>query len=295
MPYFQADDETELYYYDWGSGDPVVLIHGWPLTSASWEAQANFLANSGCRVIAYDRRGFGKSDWPSEGYEYETLASDLNALLEELDLTGVTLVGFSMGGGEVARYLANYGSERVAKAVFVSAVTPFLLKTEDNPDGVDQSVFDEMIENLEKDRPAFLEKFASMFYGRTLIDHTVSEPVLHFFQTMALTGSPRATIQLVDAWSATDFRSDLAGISVPTLIVHGTGDKTVPINSSARMAVELIPGSVLLEYDSQPHGLNVTAADKLNEDLLYFIKGAGDQVLVKEGDVVRQGMQLVEE
>jgi non-heme chloroperoxidase len=281
MPYIQTDDETELYYYDWGAGDPVVLIHGWPLTSASWEYQANYLADNGCRVIAYDRRGFGRSEWSSSGYDYDTLAADLNTLLEELDLENVTLVGFSMGGGEVARYLANYGSTRVVKAVLISSVTPYLLKTEDNPDGVDQSVFDEMVEGLEKDRPAFLKEFAAKFYGRTMINHTVSEPFLEFFQTMALSGSPRATIEMVGAWSETDFRSDLAGIRVPTLIVHGTGDITVPIDASARCAIDLIPGASLLEYDSEPHGLTATAAQRLNDDLLLFIKGATDSVLVE--------------
>jgi pimeloyl-ACP methyl ester carboxylesterase len=173
MPYFEAEDGTELYYYDWGTGDPVVLIHGWPLTSASWEYQAAFLADSDCRVIAYDRRGFGRSDWPSDGYDYDTLASDLDGLLNELDLQDVTLVGFSMGGGEVARYLVNYGSARVARAAFIASVTPYLLKTEDNPEGVDEAVFDGIIEALVKDRPAFLKDFGAKFYGRTLINHTV--------------------------------------------------------------------------------------------------------------------------
>jgi non-heme chloroperoxidase len=286
MPYLQTDDETELYYYDWGTGDPVVLIHGWPLTSASWEYQANYLADNGCRVIAYDRRGFGRSEWPSSGYDYDTLAADLNTLLEELELESVTLVGFSMGGGEVARYLATYGSTRIARAVLISAVTPYLLKTEDNPDGVEESVFEGMVGSLEKDRPAFLKEFASKFYGRSMINHTVSEPALEFFQVMALTGSPRATIELVWAWSGTDFRGDLAAITVPTLLIHGTGDATVPIDVSARVAVELVPGAALLEYEGEPHGLNVTAAQRLNDDLLLFIKGATDSVLVSSVDEV---------
>jgi non-heme chloroperoxidase len=284
MPHIQTDGETEIYYYDWGTGDPVVLIHGWPLTSASWEYQANYLADNGCRVIAYDRRGFGRSEWSSTGYDYNTLAADLNVLLEELDLRNVTLVGFSMGGGEVARYLANYGSLRVSKAVFISSVTPYLLKTEDNPDGVDESVFEEMSKQLEKDRPAFLKEFAAKFYGRTMINRTVSEPFLEFFQSMAMTASPRATIELVDAWSRTDFRNDVSAISVPTLIVHGTGDATVPIDSSARPAAELIPGATLLEYAGEPHGLNATAAQRLNDDLLLFIKGATINVLVGSPD-----------
>jgi pimeloyl-ACP methyl ester carboxylesterase len=272
MPYFVSEDETELYYYDWGTGDPVVLIHGWPLTSASWEYQANTLANSGCRVIAYDRRGFGRSDWPDAGYDYDTLASDLNSLLEELDLTGVTLVGFSMGGGEVARYLTNYGSDRISKAVLIAAVTPFLLKTGDNPEGVDADVFDGMIEGLTKDRAAFLKEFWLKFYGRTLVKHTVSEAFLEFNSAMAMTGSPRATVELVRAWSETDFREDLKGITVPTLVIHGTGDSTVPIEVSGRRAAALIPNADLLEYEGGPHGLTATIPDQLNADLLEFIK-----------------------
>ena len=272
MPYVKVKDGTELYYYDWGTGVPVVLIHGWPVTSASWEYQAKFLAESGFRVIAYDRRGFGRSGWPYSGYDYDTLAEDLHTLLETLDLQGAALVGFSMGGGEIARYLGMYGATRVAKAVFVSAVTPFLLKTESNPDGVDESVFDGMVEGLEKDRPAFLESFFPKFYGRSLVHHTVSEAFLAFTQAMAMTASPKATIDLVHAWSATDFRTDLAGITIPTLFVHGTGDATVPIEVSARRAAPLVRNSVLLEYEGEPHGLIATAVDRLNGDLLSFLR-----------------------
>jgi pimeloyl-ACP methyl ester carboxylesterase len=274
MPYVQAQDGTELYYYDWGypSGSAVVLIHGWPLTSASWEAQARVLVENGHRVIAYDRRGFGRSDWPSWGYDYNTLADDLAAVMNKLDLRGATLVGFSMGGGEVARYLSKHGAGRVSKAVLVSSVTPYLLKTENNPEGVDGSVFDDMIEGLKKDRPAFLQQFGPKFYGRTMLNHTVSEAMLEFTQAMALTASPKATIDLVHAWSETDFRDDLAGISVRTLVIHGTNDGTVPIEVSARRAITFLKHGELIEYDGAPHGLNVTAADRLNADLLAFLK-----------------------
>ncbi len=271
MPYLQAKDKTAIYYYDWGTGAPVVLIHGWPLTSASWEGQARVLAESGYRVIAYDRRGFGRSDWAGTGYEYTTLASDLNDLMEALDLRDATLVGFSMGGGEVARYLGTYGSSRVSKAVLISAVTPYLLKTDDNPEGVDKKTFDGIIENLKKDRPDFLKTFGKMFYGYSLVHHTVSDAMLEFTQMMALTGSPKATIELVRAWSGTDFRGDLAKITVPTLLIHGTSDHTVPIDVSARRAVKLLAQGELLEYDGEPHGLNATAPDKLNNDLLAFL------------------------
>jgi non-heme chloroperoxidase len=272
MPYAKVKDGTELYYYDWGTGAPVVLIHGWPLTSASWEYQASALAESGFRVIAYDRRGFGRSGWPFTGYEYDTLAADLSTVLETLDLQAATLVGFSMGGGEVARYLGTYGASRVAKAVLIGAVTPFLLKTADNPDGVDKEVFDGLVESLKKDRAAFLENVWPPFYGRTLVHHTVSEPFLQSIQTMAMTGSPKATIELVGAWSGTDFRGDLPRITVPTLIVHGTGDATVPIEISGRRSAALIPNAKLLEYEGEPHGLIATAPDRLNADLLAFLR-----------------------
>jgi pimeloyl-ACP methyl ester carboxylesterase len=272
MPYIQAADKTEIFYYEWGTGAPVVLIHGWPLTSASWEYQARVLAESGYRVVAYDRRGFGRSGWPYSGYDYDTLAGDLGSLLEALDLRGATLVGFSMGGGEVARYLGKHGADRVVKAALISAVTPFLLKTEDNPEGVDKKVFDEIKENLKKDRPAFLQSFGKMFYGRTMVNHTVSEPFLEFTQAMALTASPKATLDLVSAWSETDFRNDLAGFTVPTLVVHGTGDATVPIDASGRRSAALIPQAELLEYEGAPHGLTATEPDKLNADLLRFLR-----------------------
>lgn len=271
MPYLQAKDKTAIYYYDWGTGAPVVLIHGWPLTSASWEMNARVLAENGYRVIAYDRRGFGRSDWAATGYEYNTLASDVNDLLEALDLRGVTLVGFSMGGGEVARYLSTYGSARVSKAVLVSAVTPYLLKTDDNPDGLDPKVFDGFDENLKKDRFDFLKSFGKKFYGVGLVHHPVSEAVLEFTQSMAMTASPDATIKLARAWSSTDFRGDLAKITIPTLVIHGTGDEAVPIDNSARRTVSLLANAELVEYDGAPHGLNVTHAASLNHDLLAFL------------------------
>lgn len=272
MPYIETQDESEIYFSDWGEGEPVVLIHGWPLDSTSWEYQAKFLADNGYRVIAYDRRGFGRSERPYDGYDYDTLTSDLNDLLEALDLTGVTLVGFSMGGGEVARYLATYGSERIAKAVFVGAVTPFLLKTEDNPDGIDASVFQGVLEGLQKDRFAFTTEFAKGFYGRTLLNHGVSDEVLQWHFLQAAAASPVATIECAKSWSSTDFREDLAKIDVPTLVLHGTGDKTVPIEISGRRTAALVPGAVLLEYEGEPHGFTATIPDQLNEDLLAFLR-----------------------
>jgi pimeloyl-ACP methyl ester carboxylesterase len=243
-----------------------------------WEKQALFLAEHGLRVIAYDRRGFGKSDQPWSDYDYDTLADDLNAIIEGLELEDATLVGFSMGGGEVARYLSLYGSDRVSGTVFVSAVTPFLLKTDDNPDGVDGKVFDGIEAELRKDRPAFLHDFGPKFYGRSVIKHTVSEPVLEWTQEMALTGALRATLATANAWATTDFRADLQTIQIPVLIIHGTGDATVPIDVSARRAVKLLPNAILIEYDGEPHGLFLTAADRLNQDLLNFIGGVSEPI-----------------
>ena len=186
MPFLTAKDGTAIFYRDLGSGTPVVLIHGWPLSGDMWDKQTTYLAEHGVRVIAYDRRGFGRSDQPWTGYDYNALASDLNDLLEALDVRGATLVGFSMGGGEVVRYLSRYGTSRVNRAVLVSAVTPYLLKTEDNPEGVDATVFEDIERQIREDRPAFMKEFGPKFYGRTLVKHTVSEPVLEWTQTMAL-------------------------------------------------------------------------------------------------------------
>jgi pimeloyl-ACP methyl ester carboxylesterase len=269
--------DIELHYCDYGQGDPIVLIHGWPLAAASWEYQLAELPLHGKRVVAYDRRGFGHSSKPWDGYDYDTLASDLNAILTELDLQNVTLVGFSMGGGEVARYMSRYNGARVARAIFVSAVTPYLLKTDDNPDGVDKSTFDDIIENLGKDRPDFLTSFGKKFYGVGLMSKPVSQATLDWSQNMALMASPRATTACVKAWSETDFRADLATIKVPTLFIHGSSDETVPLANSAEQAVKHVPNATLVVYDGEPHGLNVTAKDRLNRDILTFVNGQAVQ------------------
>jgi non-heme chloroperoxidase len=265
--------DIQLNYYDFGTGDPIVLIHGWPLSAASWEYQLAELPLHGKRVIAYDRRGFGYSDKPWHGYDYDTLADDLKAVLDTLNLQNVTLVGFSMGGGEVARYMSRHGGARVSKAIFVSAVTPYLLKTADNPDGVDKSVFDDIIENLGKDRPDFLSSFGKKFYGVGVMSKPVSAATLEWSQSLALLATPRATTACVKAWSETDFRGDLATIKVPTLFIHGSADETVPLKNSAEQAVKLVPGAKLVVYDGEPHGLNVTAKDRLNRDILTFVSG----------------------
>jgi non-heme chloroperoxidase len=278
MPYLMTQDDTEIFYTDWGTGSPVVLIHGWPVNSDMWEQQATFLAEHGVRVIKYDRRGFGRSEQTWDGYDYDTMASDLNDLMEELDLTGATLVGFSMGGGEVVRYLSGYGARRVAKAVLVSAVPPYLLKTEDNPEGVDHSVFDDIEQQIRKDRPTFLAEFGKRFYGRTALKHTVSEEVLEWNQEMALTGSKRSTLAAAKAWSTTDFREEMKDISIPVLVIHGDSDATVPIEVSGARSVKVLPNATLSVYEGAPHGLFITHADKLNAELLQFIGGGTEPI-----------------
>ena len=274
MTTITTDDGTELYVNDWGHGRPVVLIHGWPLDADMWSGQASFLALHGFRVIAYDRRGFGRSSQPWDGYTYDTLADDLAAIIDQLALSDVTLVGFSMGGGEVARYLSRHGSGKVAKAVLVSAVTPYLLKTSDNPTGVDQGVFDKILAGIEEDRPHFFAGFGADFYGNSLLRKRVSAEMLQWMLQIAMMASHRATIECAKAFAMTDFRPDMAAFTMPTLIIHGTADATVPIDSSGRVAARMIAGSKLIEYDDEPHGLNVTAKDRLNADLLAFIGAA---------------------
>ena len=274
MAYIETRGGTKLFYKDWGHGDPVVFIHGWPLNADMWEYQMPTLAHAGLRCIAYDRRGFGRSDQPWTGYDYDTLADDLAALLDGLDLKRVTLVGFSMGGGEVARYLSRHGSGRVARAVLLAAVTPFLLKTADNPNGADKAVFDDMVAGLEKDRPDFLTDFGKLFFGAGMLNFSVSSAILQWSQSMALQASPKATVDCVRAFGTTDFRPDMAAFAgVPTLIIHGTSDGPVPIDASGRAAAKLIPHAELKEYSGAPHALFFTEKDRLNADLLAFVRG----------------------
>jgi len=267
-----SGNDIKLFYQDLGTGNPVVLIHGWPLSHEMWDYQLAELPAHGLRVIAYDRRGFGKSTQTWDGYDYDTLADDLKAVLDELDLQNVTLVGFSMGGGEVARYMSRHGGARVSKVAFVSAVTPYLLKTDDNPDGVDQSVFDEITDNLKKDRADFLQTFGKQFYGVNLISRPVSQAHLDGDFARAYVASHKATLDCANAFATTDFRNDLTQIHVPALIIHGDADKTVPIESSGELTANALPNAQYIVYDGAPHGLFVTEKDRLNEDLLSFIQ-----------------------
>ncbi len=273
MAFLNAKDGTRLFYNDWGSGKPLVLIHGWPLNADMWEYQATTLASQGVRVVTYDRRGFGRSDQPWTGYDYDTLADDLAAVLDTLDLQGVTLAGFSMGGGEVARYLSRHGGGRVAKAVLISAVTPYLVQGPGNEDGAPRQIFDEMIEALDTDRPHFLNSFGKQFFGAGMLNFSVSTELLQWASGLALTGSKKATLDCVRAFSETDFRGDMKAFTMPTLVIHGDSDATVPIAKSGRRAAAAIPGSTLIEYEGAPHALFFTEKDRLNQDLLEFVTG----------------------
>ncbi len=275
MPYATVGKENsgniDLYYEDHGTGRPVVLIHGWPLSGRSWEKQTSALLEAGHRVITYDRRGFGESSKPPSGYDYDTLAEDLNKLLTQLDLRDVTLAGFSMGGGEVARYLGKYGSKRVRQAVFIAAIPPFLLKTADNPSGVDGSVFEGIKKGIAADRPAFLAAFLSNFYNVDVLGgKLVSDQLVQFSWSIAVGASPKGTLDCVSAW-LTDFRKDLGRIDVPTLVIHGDADRIVPLAASGKLTAETVKGGRLAVIEGGPHGLTWTHAEKVNRELLAFI------------------------
>ena len=276
MKWIESQTETtgepvKLFVQDVGQGKPAVFISGWPLSHEMWEYQFNVLPKHGIRCIGYDRRGFGKSDKPWESYDYNTLAADLKAVLDGLDLHDVTLVGFSMGGGEVVRYLAKYGSERVSKAVLISSVVPYMLQTDDNPDGLPKEVFDGFVENVESDRPKFLAGFAKDFYGNSLLNNAVSDEILNWHSILALQGSGRATTQCIRSFSATDFRNEVSMIDVPVLIIHGDSDKIVPVKISSDITSDLLPGAEYIVYEGAPHGLFVTQKERLNENLIQFI------------------------
>jgi non-heme chloroperoxidase len=262
----------ELYYEDHGSGKPVVLIHGWPLSGASWEKQVAALLAAGHRVITYDRRGFGKSSQPATGYDYDTFAEDLNKVVTALDLHDFALVGFSMGGGEVARYIGRYGTDRVSKAVFMGAVPPFLLKTPDNPNGVDIGVFDGIKKGIAADRPAFLNQFLHNFYNVDVLGgKLISDEVVRLSWNVAVGASPKGTLDCVTAWY-TDFRKDLTRVDVPTLVIHGDSDRIVPFEVSGRLTHQAIKNSRLVVLKGGPHGFTWTHADQTNAELVSFLK-----------------------
>ena len=273
MPIIETADRTQLYVKDWGEGRPVVLIHGWPLSADSWEHQALALAEGGFRVVSYDRRGFGRSGQPWDGYDYDTLSDDLAAVIDGLGLTDATIAGFSMGGGEVARYMSRHGGRGVKQAALISSIAPFMRKTSDNPDGVPDDVLNGIADSLKKDRQGFLMDFFKDFYGEGTPAGGVSDAVRHWSWMMAMQGSPRATLKCAEAFGMTDLRPDMAAFGVPTLVVHGTGDKTVPIDATGRQAAKAIPQAQLKEYEGAPHGLTATHADQLSQDLLAFLRG----------------------
>ncbi len=261
----------ELYYEDHGTGKPVVLIHGWPLSGASWEKQVAALLDAGLRVITYDRRGFGQSSKPSTGYNYDTFAEDLQKLVTNLNLWDAALVGFSMGGGEVARYLGKYGSERVSKAVFIASVPPFLLKTADNPEGVDGSVFEGIKKAIAADRPAFLATFLKNFYNVDVLGGTrISDQAVQSSWNVAVGASAKGTLDCVPAWG-TDFRKDLSRINVPTLVIHGDADRILPIAATGLRTHQAVQGARLVVVEGGPHGVNWTHADKVNPELVEFL------------------------
>ncbi len=263
----------ELYYEDHGSGAPVVLIHGWPLSGRSWEKQVPALVEAGYRVITYDRRGFGESSKPWTGYDYDTLAADLHTLLEHLDLQGATLVGFSMGGGEVARYVGKYGTRRVARAVFAGAVPPYLYKSKDNPEGgLDDQTLAGFKGAVTSDRLAFLDDFTRNFFSANG-QLKVSERTRKFARMIGAFASPKGTLDCIEAFGRTDFREDLKKFSIPTLVLHSDADAIVPFEVSGKRTAAAIKDARLVLIQGGPHGFNVSHADEFNRALLDFLKG----------------------
>lgn len=272
MPIVHSRHGALLHAKDSGSGPPVVLVHGWPLTGDMWESQALALVEAGHRVVTYDRRGFGQSSHPSSGYDYDTMADELADVLEHFELEGVTLAGFSMGGGEVARYLARHGGRRIARVALIASVVPLLVRRDDNPEGVDADIFADMKKQIREDRFAFLQSFANNFYGVGLLSSPVSAAVLDWSFILAVMASPKAMLDCIDAFAGTDFRPDLAAFSMPTLLIHGTADRIVPPAPTSRAVAAALPHATLIEYAGEPHGLFVTAGTRLSEDLMAFIR-----------------------
>ncbi len=271
MATFTTQDGTEIFYKVWGQGRPVVLIHGWPLSSASWDDVALALANAGFQVFAYDRRGFGRSSHAWSGYDYDTLAADLAQLIELHELSDVSLIGFSMGGGEVIRYVSRYGVEKLRSLILVASIIPFMLQTASNQTGVPEAVFEGLKEGIAKDRPAFFSQFFPNFFGVGLMSKSVSQEMLDWTCSVSMQAGLKGVLDCIDAFSRTDFRKELKAVTLPTLLIHGTEDQAVPIAISAHVAIEGLPDATLIEYPGAPHGLYETHKKRLIEDLLRFL------------------------
>jgi non-heme chloroperoxidase len=272
MSTIKTQDGTQIYYEDWGNGPPVVLSHGWPLSADAFEDQMFFLASRGYRCIAHDRRGHGRSSQPWNGYDYNTFADDLAALIETLDLKDAILVGHSMGGGEIARYIGRHGSKRVAKAVLIASIPPLMLKTEANPDGLPIEAFDGIRSGVLADRSQFFKDFTLPFYGYNRPDAKVSEGVRESYWRQGMNGSLKAIFDCIKAFSETDFTEDLKKFDVPTLIIHGDDDQIVPIGISGLLSARLVKGATLKIYSGASHGLCTTHKDQSSQDLLEFIR-----------------------
>lgn len=275
MPHLKTSTATtpaNLHYLDYGRGRPVVLIHGWPLSHAAWEPQLADLVEAGFRVVTYCRRGFGHSSAPWDGYDYDALAADLHDLMTELDLRNATLVGFSMGGGEVVRYCTKYGTDRLAQCVLMSSIIPLVPQKDDNPDGVPQEMLEEIMGKLKTDRVGYLTEFTHNFYNYADNKDRVSKEQLHYDWNIAAHASPRATIKTAEAWGGTDFRPECKNVTVPTLIIHGDADNVVPIATAGDQAAELIPDNRYHVIKGGPHGLGVTHREEVNSTLIRFLR-----------------------
>lgn len=275
---FTTRDGTEIFYKDWGAGQPVVFSHGWPLTADAWDTQMLFLCEHGHRVVAHDRRGHGRSSQPSNGNDMDTYADDLAELIEALDLRDVVLVGHSTGGGEVTRYVGRHGTDRVAKVVLVDAIPPLLLKSDANPKGIPLAVFDQLRAAILANRSQFFRSWSAQFYGYNRKGAKASQGVLDAFWLESMQGGIKGEYDCIKAFSETDFTEDLKKFDVPTLIVHGDDDQVVPIDVSARLSSKLVKGATLKVYEGAPHGLATTHADRLNADLLQFIDSGARRV-----------------
>lgn len=284
MNYITTKDKVRLYYKDWGTGRPVVMLHGWPLSSDTFDELAIAVADAGFRAIAYDRRGFGRSEQPWSGYDYNTLSDDLSDVIEQTGAADATLLGFSMGGGEVVRYMSRHSGHNVVQAILVSSVVPYMQKDGGNPDGIDPSVFRAMSQGIKDDRAGFWGAFFKQFYGVGMISHPVTDEVLEWSRGMAMQASLKATLDCASAFATTDFRTDLGSVTVPTLVIHGTDDKTVPIDVSSRRTAALIRGASSLEYAGGPHGLLASHKLELARDVIHFLRTSATLDSSRDGD-----------